>query len=195
MSKTKYKCFTFHNEDHFKRDFPERKKRTMEKLNENGEFAIASPEYKTAEALMLSKTCMKNAWILNSGCTYHMCPVKTWFEEITESKQGIVVQGNDNSCQVKGIGTIRLQMHDGINRILKDVRFLPELKRNLISLGTLESSVYELKLENRVLKVSRGSLLVIKGKKINSLYFLQAKTVIGSLALIQELKISQVYGT
>ena len=43
------------------------------------------------------------------------------------------------SCKVIGIGTVRIKMHDGIVRNLKDVRHVPHLKKNLISLGTLDS--------------------------------------------------------
>jgi len=47
--------------------------------------------------------------------------------------------GNDAQCKVVGEGTIKIKTHDGIVRTLTDVRYVHELKRNLISLGTLES--------------------------------------------------------
>lgn len=77
-------------------------------------------------------------------------------------------------------------MHDGVERILKEVRFVPEVKRNLISLGTLESCGCTLKSENDVMKVSRGSLVVMKGIRFNSLYVLQARIVVGGLATVHE---------
>ena len=33
------------------------------------------------------------------------------------------------SCKVIGIGTVRIKMHDGIVRTLKDVRHAPDLKK------------------------------------------------------------------
>lgn len=39
---------------------------------------------------------------------------------------------------VKGKGTIKLKLHDDYAKLLTNVRYIPELKRNLISLGTLE---------------------------------------------------------
>lgn len=128
---------------------------------------------------MMTESSMKNEWILDSGCTFHMCPVKFWFEELTETEQGVVLLGNDKSCKLKGIGQIRMRMHDGVDRVIKDVRFVPELKRNLISMGTLESSGCTFKSENGTMTVTRGSLVIMKGTRMSSLYVLPAKTVVG----------------
>ena len=65
-------------------------------------------------------------------------------------------------------------------RTLTDVRHILELKKNLISLGTLDSIGCRFSVEGGVMKVCRGSLVVMKGKKINGLYVLQGDTVIGA---------------
>ena len=36
--------------------------------------------------------------------------------------------GDDHSCSVEGIGTVRIKMDDGIVRELKEVRYVPQLK-------------------------------------------------------------------
>ena len=40
---------------------------------------------------------------------------------------------------MKGMDTVRIKMFDVIVRELKDVRYVPQLKRNLISVGALEA--------------------------------------------------------
>ena len=55
---------------------------------------------------------------------------------------------------------------------LKIVRFIPEMKTNLISLGALEASGYTITLKDSVLKVSLGNLVVMKGIRRKNLYFL-----------------------
>ncbi|KAG8503399.1 hypothetical protein CXB51_001318 [Gossypium anomalum] len=50
--------------------------------------------------------------------------------------------GNNASCKIAGVGTIKVKMFDGVVRTLSDVRHVPELKRNLISLSTLDSKGY-----------------------------------------------------
>jgi len=47
--------------------------------------------------------------------------------------------GDDHPCNVEGIGTVRIKMFDGIVRELKEVRYVPQLKRNLISVGAMET--------------------------------------------------------
>ena len=45
--------------------------------------------------------------------------------------------GNIASCQVACIGTIHIKMYDGVVHTLGDVKYVPDLKRNLISLVLL----------------------------------------------------------
>ena len=47
--------------------------------------------------------------------------------------------GDDHPCNVEGMRTVRIKMDDWIVRELKEVRYVPQLKRNLISVGTLEA--------------------------------------------------------
>ncbi|KAL5554002.1 hypothetical protein UlMin_041403 [Ulmus minor] len=82
-----------------------------------------------------------NSWILDSGCTYHMCPHKEWFYTYQPCDVGTVLMGNDASYKVIRIGTVKIKMYDGIVRILGNVQHIPKLKKNLISLGTLDSLV------------------------------------------------------
>jgi len=71
--------------------------------------------------------------------------------------------GNNRSCKVLGIGSIRINMHDGVVRTLTNVRHIPDLKKNLISSGILDFQGYKYCAEGGVLRVSKGFLIVIKG--------------------------------
>ena len=46
--------------------------------------------------------------------------------------------GDDNLCEIVGIGSVQIKTYDGMIRRLKNVRHIPEMKRNLISLSTLD---------------------------------------------------------
>ena len=46
-------------------------------------------------------------------------------------------------------------------------------------MGTLDSNGYKFSAEGGVLRVSKGSLVVMKEKKVNTLYILQGSTVTG----------------
>ena len=81
--------------------------------------------------------------------------------------------GDDSPCRTKGIGTVRLKMHDGVVRELTNVWYVPNLKKNLISLGTLESKGHTITLKDGVARVVSGSLVVMKGTRERNLYFVQ----------------------
>ena len=85
---------------------------------------------------------------------------------------GNVLMENNMPSKTIGIGSIKIEMHDSIIKTLSNVWYVPDLKKNLISLGTLDSNGYKFSAEGRVLRVSKGSLVVMKGKKVNTLYIL-----------------------
>nr|GFA40275.1 retrovirus-related Pol polyprotein from transposon TNT 1-94 [Tanacetum cinerariifolium] len=55
---------------------------------------------------------------------------------------------------VRGIGKVMVQLKDGSSFVLHNVRYIPELKKNLISLRTLEKEGYTVKLQSGKVKVS-----------------------------------------
>uniref|UniRef100_A0A803PXN5 Retrovirus-related Pol polyprotein from transposon TNT 1-94-like beta-barrel domain-containing protein n=1 Tax=Cannabis sativa TaxID=3483 RepID=A0A803PXN5_CANSA len=59
-------------------------------------------------------------WILDSGCTYHMSPNKDWFIDYSKIDGGKVMMGNDQKCQVIGIGTIAIRSYDGTIKTLRN---------------------------------------------------------------------------
>ncbi|KAJ8771862.1 hypothetical protein K2173_027039 [Erythroxylum novogranatense] len=84
---------------------------------------------------------------------------------------GVVLMGNNNACKTQGIGKICLKMHDGTVRELSDVRYVPDMKKNLISIGALESKGIKITIEGGILKAVYGALVVMKGTRRNNLYF------------------------
>ena len=70
--------------------------------------------------------------------------------------------------------------------MLTDVRYIPKLEKNLISLGTLESKGFTIILQNGILKVVSGALVVMKGIRRNNLYLYQGSTAVGTAAAVSE---------
>jgi len=89
--------------------------------------------------------------------------------------------GDDYPCNVEGIGTVRIKMFDWIVRELKEVRHVPLLKRNLISVGTLEALGLVVSIRDGVLKMTKGSIVVMKGVRRNNLYYLKGSIVTGQV--------------
>ncbi|KAG8472527.1 hypothetical protein CXB51_034427 [Gossypium anomalum] len=116
----------------------------------------------------------------NRGCTFHVSPNRDWFTTYETVSEGVILMGNNTSCKITSVGTIKVKMFDAVVRTLSDVRHVPELKRNLISLSTLDTKGYRYTAESGVLKISKGSLVVMKAqRKTAKLYILQGSTVTG----------------
>lgn len=139
-------------------------------------FMVSSPENHSGE------------WVLDSACSYHMCPNKHLFSRLEEFDGGGVLMGNDDVSEIKGIGTIHLKMHNGVVKTLTEVRYVPDLKKNIFSLGVLESSGYKIIMHGGVLRAIRGALVVLRGTRIGNLYFLDGSTVTGTTAVSKSLE-------
>ena len=62
------------------------------------------------------------------------------------------------------------------------MRYVPQLKRNLISVGALESLGLMVSIKEGVLRMTKGSMVVLKADRRNNLYYLKGSTVTGQVA-------------
>jgi len=53
-----------------------------------------------------------NAWLFDSGCTYHICLKREWFSTYKSYDEGSVLMEIDTVCKTVGIGNIRMRMFD-----------------------------------------------------------------------------------
>ncbi|KAH9681573.1 Integrase catalytic domain-containing protein [Citrus sinensis] len=138
---------------HYIRDCAEKKKDNKEK---SGDAAVAFDEssdggYQSAHLLVASNGKIEDG--------------------------GRVLMGNHNACKIVGIRSVKIRMYDGMTRTLEHVRHVPGSKKNLISLGMLDSSDYVFKSDHGGLKVMKNSSIIMKGVKNNGLYVLEGSLV------------------
>lgn len=87
--------------------------------------------------------------------------------------------GNNQSSNVLGIGSIKIKLKDGSHKIITNVRYIPDLKRNLLSLDVFDSVGYSYKARNGIMRISKGILVVVRGNLENCLYVLDGETIVG----------------
>lgn len=149
----------------------------------NANIAQQDTKYDSEEDLALAAVDMpspSDRWILDSGCSYHMCPNRDWFTSYESCDGGNVTMGNDAACKVVGRGSIKIKTLGGEIRTLMNVRHVPQLKKNLISLGVLDEGGFTFSGSDGELCVWKGSKVVLKSTKLGTLYVLQCTTLTGS---------------
>lgn len=173
--KKKRKCYFCQKERHYIKDCFEKKK--LEKLQKelNGKATAASEDEgdsEGADVLVAAEKHPTGEWILDFGCSFHMFPNKEFFKNLVSVDGGKVLLGNNLAYKVAGIRTVSLKMYDGVMRDLSNVRYVPDLKRNLISLGVIDQLGCSIKAENGEIQVIENGTIIIKGIRRNGLYVL-----------------------
>ena len=80
--------------------------------------------------------------------------------------------GDDAPCKIVGMGKVR----HGNQWLLKEVRHVPDLRKNLISTGQLASEGCISIFTDTTWKVIKGSLVIAKGEKVATLYLCTCST-------------------
>lgn len=160
-------CFIYGKEGHWKRECPNRGQRQPGDSSAN----VAS-EPRQPMVLRASIHSKANERVMDFGCTFHIAPNKDLLFDVKEIEGRRVHMANNTHCEVKGIGKIKITNPDGSVVILTDVRYMPEMTRNLISYGMLERSGYNYKEEDYTVTFYKDGRKVISGKYDDGLYYL-----------------------
>jgi hypothetical protein len=74
-------------------------------------IAAAVSEDDSRDCLVVLAGCVAghDEWILDSACSFHICTNRNWFISYKSVQKGDVVRmGDDNSCDVVGIGSVQI---------------------------------------------------------------------------------------
>jgi len=76
-----------------------------------------------------------------------------------------VYLGEDEPCNVVGKGDVVVSLSNGSTLKLRNIRHLPKLKRNLISVGQLVDGVMKITFDGNVCKITKGAIMMAHEKK------------------------------
>ena len=77
-------------------------------------------------------------WVIDSGALFHVTSHSDFFTSYRTGDFGNVRMGNSGVSKIVGIGDVCLETGIGNKLILKDVRHVPNIRLNLISIGRLD---------------------------------------------------------
>ena len=107
-----------------------KKTKSRDTYSKSGEATIAV-KCDVGEVFVVSTQRNIQEWVLDSGCTYHVCPIRDWFREYKVINGGEVLMGDNDAYKVIGIGNISIKITDGSINILSEVKHVPSLKKKL----------------------------------------------------------------
>ena len=90
----------------------QRKKNTPQDRNEDASKAIVAEVGGDVDVLLVMEKPIKlnDEWIMDTGCSYHVCPNQDWFSSYESIDGGVVLMGNNAPCKTIGIGIVRIRM-------------------------------------------------------------------------------------
>ncbi|KAF7113203.1 hypothetical protein RHSIM_RhsimUnG0150200 [Rhododendron simsii] len=124
------------------------------------------------------------SWVIDSGASFHVTSQRNFFASYTHGDFGHVRMGNEGVSKIVAMGDVCLETNTSCKLLLKDVRHVPDIRLNLISAGKLDDEGYKNQFGDGKWKLSKGSLVVARGKKSSTLYLMQAKLSKGEVNAI-----------
>ncbi|KAH0715231.1 hypothetical protein KY284_008136 [Solanum tuberosum] len=122
VNKKNAEYWGYHKKGHFERDC------LMSKSKEKASASIVDQVHDSDDDYVLTTSCnhgvYDNKWALDSVCTLHMTFQRDWFSSY-ETSRGTVLMGNNATCKIVNIGSVRVRYHDGIMRTIIEVSQVP----------------------------------------------------------------------
>eukprot|EP00253_Pinus_taeda_P032421 PITA_32421 len=144
IDKFKVRFFKCHEVGHYATNCPLKKSKKGSSKGLEGE-ALAS-QFKLDFTLI---TCMVSSmvgcvWYLDSGASFHMIGGKSLFSTLEEKDLKMCIgMGDDGKYSISRLGTVTFQREHGAPLTLTDVKYVPGLMKNLVSVAMLEDKGYD----------------------------------------------------
>ena len=106
---------------------------------------------------MTSLSSYKDCWLLDTGATLHMTFRKDCFKEINDTIDGTVYFANKSSLKPKGMGTIRMKMPRFPDFLFKNVLYIPELQRSLLSMVEIRQQGHSIHMFDGIVEIRKSS--------------------------------------
>jgi hypothetical protein len=129
----KIECWNCGKKGHLKKDCRDPKKQRDGQREINHEANVTSDVLQ--DALILSVDNISVSWVVESGASFHATSHRKHFLDYVQGDFGQVHLGDDAPCKIVGMGKVKIKQCNGNQWLLKEVRHVPYLRKNLISIG------------------------------------------------------------
>jgi hypothetical protein len=138
-------CFRCHKYGHYAIKCFDRTKQQASFV-EVGKASIENDSEKLVfySALSSQVSNKLNTSVIDSGSSRHIIEFKEHLDTLVENYDEEVTIGDDSNYPIKRIGTCTKNLKSTISLQLTGVLFVPRIKRNLVSISTLEDKEYRI---------------------------------------------------
>jgi hypothetical protein len=121
-----------------------------------------------------------------------MTGVQEYFSNLQEEMDFVIEMGNNAKCRAAGHGTVTFQRESRKPMMVRDVLYVPSMKKNLISVSALEDRGYVVSFQDgRVYIRPKDSkvakVIGIKQEKLYRLQFEPARALVSSACDLEKL--------
>ncbi|KAE8656956.1 D-glycerate 3-kinase [Hibiscus syriacus] len=129
--------------------------------------------------------CGKNGHLKKDCWSLNKTPIHKAIPQTLQMMEMLYVVKHQPPWKIVSVGTIKLKMYDGTIKVVRDVRHVKDLKKNLLSYRLLDNNASKIETQKGIMKVFRGALVVMKGEKIAvNLYMRKGETLIEAEASV-----------
>ena len=122
------------------------------------------------DSLILAVHSPIDDWILDSGASFHCTPHHEMMQNYIAGDHGVIYLADGQPMDIVGIKDMQIKTMNGSISNLQNVRHVPGLKKKLISIGQLDDSGHSILFFLGMWKVSKGAMVLARGKKTGTLY-------------------------
>ena len=105
-----------------------------------------------------------------SGASFHTTPHREIIQNYVAGDFSKVYLADGSALDVIGMGDVQILLRNGFVWLLEKVRHIPELRRNLISVGQLNDEGHAILFIGGTWKVTKGARVLSCGRKTSTLY-------------------------
>jgi hypothetical protein len=159
----KIECWNCGKKGHLKKDCRAPKKQRDEQQEKNREANVTSDVLQ--DALILSVDNIYESWVVDSWASFHATPYRKHFLDYVQGDFGQVHLGDDAQCKIVGMGKVKIKQRNGNQWLFKEVRHLPNLRKNVISIGQLEIEGCISIFTDKMWKITKELLVIEKRRE------------------------------
>lgn len=168
------KCFKCERFGHIVKNCPLNKKPNQSNITEESKQAEGESEGIALSSTSTSKE-KNDQWFIDSGATKHMTfqrNIMTDYEKY--EKPSKIYLGDNRVIKAYGEGKVKIECHDGTENItlnLHKVLFVPEIKKNLLSVPAMTQMDAEVLFDNEKCYVTKNGKTINIGHLVDSKLF------------------------